>query len=292
MALEPLRTQTQITLDRRDRVLVITLNRPNRLNAFTLTMAREIVGAIDLADEDDTIRAVVFTGAGRGYCAGADLESGASTFDHGEAPAGDDLERSRDVGGLVTLRLFESNKPLIAAINGPAVGIGVTMTLPMDIRVASTQARFGFVFARRGIVPEAASTWFLPRVVGISKAAEWCFSGRVFDAQEALDGGLVRSLHAPEDLLDAALGIANEIATTTSAVSVALTRHMLWKMLGADHPMAAHELDTRGVAALGKSRDAREGVGSFLEKRPANFVDSALTDMPAFVPWWSERRFT
>ncbi len=292
MALEPLRTQTQITLDRRDRVLVITLNRPDRLNAFTLTMAREIVGAIDLADEDDTIRAVVFTGAGRGYCAGADLESGASTFDHGEAPAGDDLERSRDVGGLVTLRLFESNKPLIAAINGPAVGIGVTMTLPMDIRVASTQARFGFVFARRGIVPEAASTWFLPRVVGISKAAEWCFSGRVFDAQEALDGGLVRSLHAPEDLLDAALGIANEIATTTSAVSVALTRHMLWKMLGADHPMAAHELDTRGVAALGKSRDAREGVGSFLEKRPANFVDSALTDMPAFVPWWSERRFT
>lgn len=292
MALEPLRTQTQITLDRRDRVLVITLNRPDRLNAFTLIMAREIVGAIDLADEDDTIRAVVFTGAGRGYCAGADLESGASTFDHGEAPAGDDLERSRDVGGLVTLRLFESNKPLIAAINGPAVGIGVTMTLPMDIRVASTQARFGFVFARRGIVPEAASTWFLPRVVGISKAAEWCFSGRVFDAQEALDGGLVRSLHAPEDLLDAALGIANEIATTTSAVSVALTRHMLWKMLGADHPMAAHELDTRGVAALGKSRDAREGVGSFLEKRPANFVDSALTDMPAFVPWWSERRFT
>ncbi len=292
MALEPLQTQTQITREVRGRVLILTLNRPDRLNAFTLTMAREIIGAIDLADADDNIRAVVFTGAGRGYCAGADLESGGATFDHGDEPAPDDLERIRDVGGLVTLRLFESNKPLIAAINGPAVGIGITMTLPMDIRIASTQARFGFVFARRGIVPEAASTWFLPRVVGISKAAEWCFSGRVFDAQEALDGGLIRSLHEPQELLDAALGLANEIATSTSAVSVALTRHMLWKLLGADHPMAAHELDSRGVAALGKSRDAREGVVSFLEKRPANFVDSPSTDMPAFVPWWNERKFT
>lgn len=296
VALEPLHTQSEIIVDVRDRVLVVTLNRPERLNAFTHTMAREIVGAIDRADADDAIRAVVFTGAGRGYCAGADLGSGGSTFDHGDAPddpkSTQSLERIRDVGGLVTLRLFESNKPLIGAINGPAVGIGVTMTLPMDIRLASTQARFGFVFARRGIVPEAASTWFLPRLVGISKAAEWCFSGRVFDAQEALDGRLVRSLHAPEDLLDAALGIANEIATTTSAVSVALTRHMLWKMLGADHPMAAHEIDSRGVDALGRSRDAREGIGAFLEKRPANFVDSPSTDMPAFVPWWSERRFT
>jgi enoyl-CoA hydratase/carnithine racemase len=298
MALVALDTQTQILREVTDRVLVITLNRPDRLNAFTLTMAREIVGALDYADATDEIRAVVFTGAGRGYCAGADLASGGDTFDSGRQPGGkpDHLdsadERIRDVGGLVTLRMFESTKPLIAAINGPAVGVGVTMTLPMDIRLASTSAKFGFVFARRGIVPEAASTWFLPRIVGISKAAEWCFSGRVFDATEAHESNLVRSLHEPEDLLEAAITIGREIAASTSAVSVALTRQMLWRMLGAEHPMAAHKIDSRAIDTLGRSRDAREGVVSFLEKRPAVFVDSARSDLPPFVPWWENEPFT
>ena len=207
--------------------------------------------------------------------------------------AGDEnaLEKIRDGGGRVTLRLFESRKPLIAAINGPAVGVGVTMTLPMDIRLASTSAKFGFVFARRGIVPEACSSWFLPRVVGISKAAEWCFSGRVFGADEALAAGLVRSLHDPDDLLPAAYELAREIATSTSAVSVALTRQMLWRMLGADHPMEAHIVDSRAIWELGRGRDAREGVTSFLEKRPAQFEGSPTKEMPDFVPWWAERPF-
>ena len=207
---------------------------------------------------------------------------------------GDDdaLERLRDGGGRLTLRLFESRKPLIAAINGPAVGVGVTMTLPMDIRLASTSAKLGFVFARRGIVPEACSSWFLTRVVGLSQALEWTFSGRVFGADEALAGGLVRSLHAPDDLLPAAREIAAEIAQNTSAVSVAMTRHMMWKMLGADHPMEAHKVDSRAIKALGQGADAKEGVVSFLEKRPAEFTMSAATDMPDFFPWWEERRFS
>jgi enoyl-CoA hydratase/carnithine racemase len=298
MAFVALDTQTQLLREEIDGVLVVTLNRPDRLNAFTLTMAREIAGALDYADANDAVRAVVFTGAGRGYCAGADLGAGAETFDSARQPTTQPEhldnadERIRDVGGLVTLRMFESNKPLIAAINGPAVGVGVTMTLPMDIRLASTSAKFGFVFARRGIVPEAASTWFLPRIVGISKAAEWCFSGRVFDANEALDGRLVRSLHAPEDLLEAAIDIGREISSSTSAVSIALTRQMLWRMLGAEHPMAAHKIDSRAIDALGRSRDAREGVVSFLEKRAATFVDSARADLPAFVPWWVEEHFS
>jgi enoyl-CoA hydratase/carnithine racemase len=291
VAFQPLQTQTQLTQDVVDRILVVTLNRPERLNAFTLTMAQELVGAIDRADADDEVRAVVVTGAGRGFCAGADLGSGSSTFDagaEGAKRAEKDPAALRDVGGLVTLRLFESRKPLIAAINGPAVGVGVTMTLPMDIRLASSSAKFGFVFARRGIVPEAASSWFLPRLVGISKAAEWCFSGRVFDAEEALAGGLVRSIHAPDDLLEAALAIGREIAQSTSAVSVAMTRQMLWRMLGADHPMAAHQIDSRAVFALGRSNDAHEGVASFLEKRAAVFTNSAANDMPEFFPWWDD----
>jgi enoyl-CoA hydratase/carnithine racemase len=302
MALVALDSQTQLLREVRDGALVVTLNRPERLNAFTLTMAREIVGALDFADATDSVRAVIFTGAGRGYCAGADLGGGSQTFDsdaNGKQPGqqrlehlDSDAERIRDVGGLVTLRMFDSRKPLIGAINGPAVGVGVTMTLPMDIRLASTNAKFGFVFARRGIVPEAASTWFLPRVVGISKAAEWCFSGRVFGAEEAFEAGLVRSLHAPEDLVEAAMVIAREIATSTSAVSVALTRQMLWRMLGADHPMAAHRIDSQAIDALGRSNDAREGVVSFLEKRPAAFVDSASSDLPEFVPWWQDQPFS
>ena len=288
----------EITYDVADRVATITLDRPDRLNAFTGRMMHELIAAMDLVDADDGVRAVVFTGSGRGFCAGADLAAGGATFDGGSeqgtvAPdgAGGADERRRDGGGRLTLRLFESRKPLIAAINGPAVGVGVTMTLPMDLRLASSNAKFGFVFARRGIVPEACSSWFLPRLVGISKAAEWCFTGRVFGPDEALAAGLVRSVHAPDDLLPAALALASEIATNTSAVSVAVTRQMLWRMLGADHPMEAHIVDSRAIWELGKGKDAREGVESFLEKRPAAFSASPTTDMPDFVPWWDQRLF-
>jgi enoyl-CoA hydratase/carnithine racemase len=274
-------------------VATITLNRPDRLNAFTGRMMQDMISAFDEIDADDAVRAVIVTGAGRGFCAGADLGSGGDTFDAdaqsgGSAPS--EMEQ-RDGGGLVTLRIFECKKPVIAAINGPAVGIGATMTLPMDVRLASTQSKFGFVFARRGIVPEACSSWFLPRLVGISRAAEWCYSGRVFGPEEALAGGLVRSIHEPDELLGAAQELAEEIAHNTSAVSVAMTRAMLWRMLGASHPMAAHEVDSPGIAYLGKSADAREGVTSFLEKRPPAFTDTVSDDMPPFYPWWEERGF-
>lgn len=289
-----------ITLEVEDRIATITLNRPDRLNAFTAQMMLDMISAIDVTDADDDVRAVIVTGAGRGFCAGADLGEGANTFDNANrsdsaeraAMRGDtDAAAPRDGGGRLTLRLFESRKPLIAAINGPAVGVGVTMTLPMDIRLASTNAKIGFVFARRGIVPEACSSWFLPRVVGLSQALEWTYSGRVFGPQEALDGGLVRSVHQPEDLLPAARAIAGEIAENTSAVSVALTRHMLWKLLGADHPMEAHKVDSRAISALGAAADAKEGVVSFLEKRPPEFTLSAANDMPDFFPWWTERTY-
>jgi enoyl-CoA hydratase/carnithine racemase len=282
-------------------VLTITMNRPERLNAFNGKMQAEMIAALDAADADDDVRAIIVTGAGRGFCAGADLGRGAETFDY---ESGDQAERSdeegraediakiRDGGGLLTLRIFELNKPIIAAINGPAVGIGITMTCAMDIRMASTKAKMGFVFSRRGIVPEAASSWFLPRIVGISQALEWGFSGRVFPAEEALSGGLVRSLHEPDDLLPAAREVATEIAQNTSAISVTMIRHMMWKLLGADHPMEGHKLDSRGVYALGKGPDAKEGVMSFLEKRPAEFSGKTSTDMPDFFPWWEERRFS
>ncbi len=239
-----------------DRVATITLNRPDRLNAFTATMCRELIAAFDLLDADDEVRAVVVTGAGRGFCAGADLAAGGETFSHAERVDG----VHRDGGGLVTLRIFRSLKPVIAAVNGPAVGVGATMQLPMDIRLASTEARFGFVFARRGIVPEAASSWFLPRIVGISRALEWCATGRVFEAREALDGGLVRSLHEPDALLPAAYDLAREIADNAAPVSVALTRQLLWRMLGADDPMEAHKVDSRAIAARGASPDAARGA--------------------------------
>ena len=271
-------------------VLTITLNRPEKLNAFTRTMMTEMIDALDRADADDDVRAIIVTGAGRGFCAGADLSSGGDTFD---AEARDDRPDGldRDGGGLLTLRIFECRKPIIAAVNGPAVGIGVTMTLPMDIRLAADVARFGFVFARRGIVPEACSSYFLPRVVGISQALEWTYTGRVFDAAEALAGGLVRSIHPKDDLLGVARALADDIAVQTSAVSVAMIRQMMWKMLGADHPMEAHKIDSRGIYYLGRSADAREGVESFLEKRPAVFPGKVSTDMPEFFPWWDEREF-
>ena len=280
-----------ILYDLEDNVLLITLNRPEILNAFNRDMMAEMIDALDKADADDNVRAIIVTGAGRGFCAGADLSAGGNTFN---AEARDDREDGlhRDGGGRVTLRIFECKKPIIAAINGAAVGIGATMTLPMDIRLCSTKAKFGFVFARRGIVPEACSSYFLPRVVGISQALEWCYSGRVFPGGEALAGGLVRSIHEPDDLLAAAKVIAREIADNTSAVSVTLIRQMFWKMLGADHPMEAHKIDSRGIYFAGKAADAKEGVESFLEKRTAKFPLKVSEDMPEFYPWWDDREFS
>lgn len=284
-------------LDIDNGVAVLTMNRPDRMNAFTGQMMLDMIAAFDQTDADDAVRAVIVTGAGRAFCAGADLGAGAKTFDYEarddrpERGAKDDLEYLRDGGGRLTLRIYESLKPVIAAVNGAAVGIGVTMQLPMDIRIASHDAKFGFVFARRGIVPEACSSWFLPRLVGPSAALEWCFSGRVFPASEAKERGLVRSLHAPEDLLPAAHAIAREIADNTAAVSVALTRQMIWRMLGADHPMEAHKVDSRAIFARGKQADAKEGVMSFLEKRTPTYPDKVSKDMPDFYPWWKERPF-
>jgi enoyl-CoA hydratase/carnithine racemase len=279
-----------------DGVATITLNRPDRLNAFTMRMMHEMLAALDLVDADPDVRVVVVTGQGRGFCAGADLGSGSGTFDHSgsEESTPVNLEpdgRHRDEGGITTLRIFRTTKPVIAAVNGPAVGVGATMTLPMDIRLASTEARFGFVFARRGIVPEACSSWFLPRVVGISRAMEWCATGRVFGADEALAGGLVRSVHPPDELLPAAYALAREIADNTSAVSVSLIRAMLWRMLGEDHPMAAHRVDSALIDATGASADAHEGVVSFLEKRAANFPGKVPGDLPPLYPWWDEPTF-
>lgn len=272
----------------RDRILTLTLHRPERLNAFDPTMLRELLAALDRADADDEVRVVIFTGAGRAFCAGADLGGGGATFDSSQRERSDE---HRDGGGLLALRLFECRKPVIAAINGPAVGVGVTMTLPMDVRIASENARFGFVFARRGIVPEACSSWFLPRVVGISRAMEWVATGRIFPASEALEGGLVSRVVAPEALLDTAYELAREIADHTSAVSVCLARQLLWKMLGADHPMEAHRVDSRAIHAMGRAPDAYEGVRSFLEKRPAAFSMRVSRDLPDFFPWWPQRRF-
>lgn len=299
-------TYETILYDVADNILTITLNRPEKLNAFTTQMMAEMIDAFDRADRDDDIRAIIVTGAGRGFCAGADLSAGAKSFDRAarddqperKAPVGPDGEviwsdeAVRDGGGRLTLRIFESLKPVIAAVNGPAVGVGVTMQLAMDVRLASENARFGFVFPRRGLVPEAASSWFLPRAVGISRALEWSFTGRVFPAQEALEAGLVKKLYKPEELIPAARALAREIADNTSQVSVALTRQMMWRMLGADHPMEAHKIDSRIIYARGSSSDTKEGVKSFLEKRAANFPDRVSKDMPSFFPWWQERKYS
>jgi enoyl-CoA hydratase/carnithine racemase len=281
----------QILYEVEDHVLTITLNRPERLNAFTAKMGMELIEALDAADADDSVRAIVITGAGRGFCAGADLEAGGSTFDWSERHAAGE-EVPRDGGGRISLRLFECVKPVIAAINGPAVGVGITMTLPMDVRLAAEGAKIGFVFARRGIVPEACSSWFLPRIVGISQAMEWVATGRVFDASEALAGGLVRSVHAPDDVLGAARDLAREIADNAAPVSVALARRMMWTMLGAPHPMDAHRADSRAMFARGRSDDAREGVTSFLEKRPAQFTDRVSDGLPDILPWLEEPAFS
>jgi len=274
-----------------DGIATITLNRPDKLNAFTGRMMHEIISALDITDADDDVKVVIFTGAGRAYCAGADLSSGGETF----AKGGSDVQTKqgvpRDGGGLVSLRIFNSKKPVIGVINGPAVGVGVTMTLPMDFRLASDTAKFGFVFAKRGIVPEACSSYFLPRLVGISQATEWVYTGRVFGADEALSGGLVRSVHSGDDLMKTAREIAREIADNTAPVSVAMSRRMLWQMLGASHPMEAHRADSRGIMERGRSADSKEGVVSFLEKRSAVYPDKVSDGLPDIFPQWQEPEF-
>jgi enoyl-CoA hydratase/carnithine racemase len=293
----------QIKYEIEDHILTITLNRPDKMNAFTNVMMDELIAAFDAADADDNVRAIIVTGAGRAFCAGADLSEGGATFDraarsdrktaplrpNGEVEWSD--EAVRDGGGRVTLRIFKCLKPVIGAINGAAVGIGVTMQLAMDIRLASADARFGFVFARRGIVPEAASSWFLPRIVGISQALEWCYSGRVFPAQEALAGRLVSKVLPADELMTAARAMAREIVENTAPVSIALIRQQMWRMLGADDPMEAHKVDSRGIYSRGASADVKEGVMSFLEKRPANFKQTVSKDMPSYFPWWTEREY-
>ncbi|QYE34097.1 crotonase/enoyl-CoA hydratase family protein [Polymorphobacter sp. PAMC 29334] len=296
---------TQIRYAVADGIATIALDRPDKLNAFTGTMMAELIAAFDAADADDAIRAVIVTGEGRAFCAGADLSAGAATFDYdnrADNPRGASPVRAdgsidyahdavRDGGGRVTLRIFQSLKPVIAAINGPAVGIGATMLLAMDIRIAADTARFGFVFARRGIVPEACSSWFLPRIVGIAQALEWCFSGRVFPASEALAGRLVSKVVPAAELIAEATKIAREIADNTAPVSIALTRQMMWRMLGAASPMDAHKIDSRAIYSRGRSGDAKEGVMSFIEKRPAAFPETVADGMPHFYPWWDEPQY-
>jgi len=281
---------TDIRYEVDEGIATVTLNRPGKLNAFTRAMRGELIDAFSRADADDGVRAVIVTGAGRAFCAGADLSAGSSTFDYAKRD-GLNEQTHRDGGGQVTLRIFEMKKPVIAAVNGPAVGIGATMQLPMDVRIASSEARFGFVFTRRGIVPEACSSWFLPRVVGIGQALEWTLTGRVFGADEALAGGLVQRVVAPQDLLPAARALAREIADHTAPVAVALARQMMWRMLGADHPMEAHKVDSRGIFHLGRSPDVAEGVAAFREKRAPKFGMRVSRDMPPYYPWWKQREF-
>jgi enoyl-CoA hydratase/carnithine racemase len=278
---------SEILYDVTDHIATITLHRPDKLNAFTGTMMHELIEAFDEVDADDDVRAVIMTGSGRAFCAGADLSAGGETF-----AAKENAGRvRRDGGGMVSLRIFDLKKPIIAAINGPAVGVGITMTLPMDIRLVSDNAKVGFVFARRGIVPEACSSWFLPRLVGISQAMEWVATGRIFPASEAVMHGLARSAHAPDDLIPTARALASEIAANTSAVSVAMARQLMWRMLGAAHPMDAHRADSAAMTVLGRSMDAAEGVTSFLEKRPAAFSDRVSADLPDAFPGWVQPTF-
>jgi len=285
---------TQILVDKADGIATITLNRPEKMNAYTRIMGEEIMAAMDDIDVDDSVRAVIFTGSGdRAFCAGADLtpEGGGHVFsDPSEV---EDLSdpKVRDGGGLLTLRLFESKKPLISACNGVAVGVGATMQLAMDIRLASDNARYGFVFARRGIVPEACSSWFLPKLVGISQALEWCYTGRVFDAEEARNGGLIKDIYSLSELMDAARGLAREIADNTSAVSVAMTRAMMWRLPSGSHPMEAHKIDSRAIYRLSRGADAKEGIASFLEKRAPQYPGKVSEDMPDFYPWWDAAEY-
>jgi len=278
----------QIQYKKENGIGIIVLNRPDKLNAFTALMGQELMQVLDEADKDDEVRVLIFTGAGRGYCAGADLSAGggsAFNYDRGS------IDEHRDGGGILNLRIFEMKKPVIAAINGPAVGVGATMTLPMDIRLASEEAKMGFVFTRRAIAPDGCCTWFLPRIVGIGQAADWLLSGRVFPAQEALEAGLVSQVLPADRLMPTAMEKAREIVENTSSISVALTKQMVWKMLGAEHPMEAHRIESKAVYFMGGSEDCREGVNAFLEKRKPNFPMKLSRDLPDFYPWWEEVPF-
>lgn len=281
-------TYEQIELEINDGIATIWLNRPDKMNAFTERMRYEVLDALDRTDANDDVRAVIFTGRGRAFCAGADLSSGEGTFSRGGSDVMGRNGVPRDGGGTVSLRIYESKKPVIGAINGAAVGVGVTMTLPMDIRLASTSSKFGFVFSRRGIVPEAASSWFLPRLVGISQAMEWVAAGEVFPAEDALAGGLVRSVHEPDDLLPAAYALARRLTESSSPVSIAVARKMMWRMLGADHPMEAHKVDSRGILERGRSEDVKEGINSFFEKRAPQFPDKVSDGLGTIFSDWEE----
>jgi len=274
---------TTFTVENKDGIAIATFSRPEKMNTFNAVMMEELIALFDQTDADDTVRSVIITGTGKAFCAGADLSSGGGTFD----PARRDLSRElivngirRDGGGRVSLRIFRSLKPVIAAVNGAAVGVGATMQLPMDFRLASSEARYGFVFNRRGIAPEAASSFFLPKLVGVSQALEWMYSGRVFGAEEALKAGLVRSIHKPEDLLPAAIDFAHSLTDKTAPVSVAVTRQMVWNMLGASHPMDAHRADSRAINLRGAAADVQEGIASFKDKRDPKFVNSVANEMP------------
>jgi enoyl-CoA hydratase/carnithine racemase len=279
-----------ILYDVDDNILTITLNRPEQLNSFNGKMCFELIEAFDMADADDDVQAIIFTGAGRGFCAGADLSSGAETWE-GHSEAMDSDQQRGDGGGEVTRRIYDCLKPVIVAFNGPAVGVGMTMTLSADVRIAAPNIKMGFVFAARGIIPEGCSSYFLPRLVGISKALEWCYSARIFRSEEALGAGLIRSIHEPEDLLPAARKLAKEFTENSSAISNTVLRHMMWRMLGASHPIESHRVDTAGISALGTSPDAAEGITSFLEKRKPNFPGKVSKDLPEFFPWWEEPEF-
>jgi len=278
-----------ILLEQQDNIAVLSLNRPNKLNAFTFSMMEEMIAALDALDADDSVHALIITGKGRAFCAGADLSSGQDTFN----PSFDDFavqesDFRRDSGGILTLRMYKFLKPIVVACNGPAVGIGASMQLAADIRLASDQARFGFVFNNRGIVPDACSSWFLPRIVGISRALELTYSGRIIDAQEALQLNLVSSIHDSEDLLSSAVDITKKMVQNSAPVSISLTRQMLWRSLESSGPYDAHVIESKAIDSRGASEDAKEGVSSFLGKRPAEFKNKVSSDMPEFFPWWKD----
>lgn len=274
-----------------DRIATITLNRPEKMNSITSDMRGALVETFRIADEDPDVRVIVVTGAGRAFCAGADVSGGSKTFDPQERGWAEDIDSFRDGGGLLALQIFESTKPVIGAVNGVAAGLGATMLLPMDILLASEDARIGFVFAKRGIVPEACATWFLPKRVGLGRATEWCFTGRLVSAVEARDAGLIRSIHSPDELLSEAYKIAREIADNTAPVAVGMIRQMLWRFVGSDHPMDAHRVDSRINFELGQSADVSEGISAFLEKRTPMFPGTLPGNAPSSFPWWTEPDF-
>ncbi|HMG43358.1 MAG TPA: enoyl-CoA hydratase-related protein [Acidimicrobiales bacterium] len=282
-------TYEQIAYEVDGGIATVTLDRPDRMNAFTVTMAAELLDVFDRIDADDEVRVVVVTGRGRAFCAGADLADGAEALDMSKSPAG--VDRERDLGGIVALRIFACLKPVIGALNGSAAGVGITLTLPMDVRVLADHAKVAFGFTGRGIVPDAASSWFLPRIVGLPTALEWCLTARTLTADEALAGGVVRSVHPADEVLPVAQRLATEMAERSAPVSAALTRHMLWRLSAQPSPIAAHRLDSRLIAHTSERADAYEGITAFLEKRPAQWSLAVSADLPDDFPWWGDEPF-